>query len=184
MYCSKVNIPVTNPLFNKDHLVEKSTKSWVISSADLTDEFHGFLDSVGLRVFFPVMFRTPAFETSPIHIDGGIASSCGKLNYVFSGVGTKMSWYRPLVAEPTLTFIKGKEMRLRPFLSYAEQDAELVHSQELDQWNIVSVGVPHNIINNTAKDRYCLSVNISLKDAESKITFEDLLIVLRNYIVK
>ena len=103
-----------------------------------------------------------------------------KINYIFGGKNSYMQWYEPLAHS------KGLDQRTpsgnTPYVAFAEKDVIPVSKACLTGYNLVQVGIPHTIINDS-EERFCLSIVIS--DINKKrITMQQAQSVLKDYIIE
>lgn len=176
-YCTNLNFNI--PIFNTGVDLKKFTTAYQMqgSSKDLNHDLLKFLLKLGVKVlFFETFFMLPS-NNSTVHVDQ-TAGDYVKINYVYYGDNSFMNWYKPkdgIVKLPKITAI-GTE-----FLSYEENEVELLHSQEIGFPSLVQVGVPHSITN-PKDNRLCISLVLhSMKN--KRLTMDEALAIFKDYIV-
>lgn len=139
-----------------------------------------FLDKHNMYVFHNEIFFTPARFTSPIHIDHTSTDNHTKLNFVFDAVDSHMVWYTP--KDKFKPFNVQTTVINTKYCVFKYDDVFELHRAKVRMPSLVNAGIPHNIVNNTDKDRWCLSCVIRYKDRDKNIQIDEATKVFSDYI--
>jgi hypothetical protein len=156
-YCLDLSLDL--PLFKPGiDLVNNPTDSYYNSfnvidyiNSDLIKLFHN-KNLVFLPVF-EVFYSKPEF-VGPIHVDSALADLV-KINWVFGGKDSTMSWYEPMVHDKTVEAITPNNI----YIGYYPNEVKHVFTKTMQQNYpcIVQVGMPHNTTN-YLEPRCCVSL--------------------------
>lgn len=179
LYCNglALNCQVISDQVSKDIFTKQYHASFE-SEKILHPEFLFFLDRLNLETPYVESFYSPPnFETS-IHIDlsGGDYT---KINYIWGGANSEMHWYIPrssIQKEATISAAG------TPYLVYEPNEVYRVESVAMHSPSLVQVGIPHKITN-PSEYRLCLSIVITHKKTQQRVTMLDAIKIFKNYIV-
>ena len=153
-------------------------KHYKISKDLLSDDIIKFFNKFELTIRIVEIFYRPAGANSRIHIDTEKPGDFVKLNWVYGGKGSVMSWYAP---NENYTGV----MDSTPVESYAtyykQHQVILLHSQKVGQPSLVQVGIPHSIDNNLT-ERFCVSVVFEYNDTKERPMFSQAYEIFKDYI--
>jgi len=125
------------------------------------------LYSVDLDIYFGTLFSRPSHTVQSIHTDG---EAFAKINFVYNGEGSLMHWYQPKVG------VQGKIVTMKNgdfYTLYDKNECTRVWSVEPTSIGLTNAGVPHNVENNTNKQRWCISYHIQLRNSRKFPAYED-----------
>lgn len=149
---------------------------------DINPEFIELLHSHDLCIMYMESFYKKPRTVSTIHLDVD-SSSKSKINWVYKGKNSWMSWYqlRP-EKDPEKNLIYGFTMIDTPYYMARMCDVTQIDSCKITENPVlVEGGVLHNIFN-PIEDRFCLSVTIGSLKTRKNIPMEDSLKILKNFI--
>jgi len=144
----------------------KVNQHWLIKEDIINKEFLYFLAQLNLNIGNSnVLFYTPPFGHLGIHIDGDTLHNNCMINWVWGSNSHKMFWYELISPNmETKKFSNNDE-----YISIPASNAREIDSQEIKYPSLVKVGVPHSIENYDFNGRWCLSLDVNLKDKNEKI---------------
>jgi hypothetical protein len=153
-----------------------------LKKEDLHPKFLKICELKNLDVFSAEIFRNNSSYDNCIHVDaipGLQLDDLPKINFVFGNKECPMVWYKELVPK--------KRNDIKPTAvgsGYYEFPIDSV--QEIDRTYIrscciVQAGVPHTVINNSLRDRYCISIVVTKEN--NYFSFDQLVDEFKEYIV-
>jgi len=154
---------------------------WNLESKDLNPKFLTLLESKNLRFASAQVFKTNFFHPDwPIHVDADNGhGDFPKINWVYGNQECPMIWYKE--KDPTQPKV---EEIMAAGTGYYRIDPNGV--EELDRTfvktpTIIQAGVPHTVINDSGKARWCVSI-VLMKD-DHLLTFDELVKEFKDYAV-
>lgn len=109
--------------------------------------------NAGLGLREVQLFSTKPKDFTGIHIDGHEISNLGALNFVIDGIGY-MKWYS---SSNKNSFKLASEAKTN-YMLFRKQDCVEIDSCKITNLTLVQICVPHNIVNDSDKYRYCFSI--------------------------
>ena len=183
IYCADLKVPV-EPLEDYSELNQTSDEPhiWFAKQEHVSKQFRQWLDEQGLVMTYPpLIFYTPKGQQCGIHIDGYGVTDRACVNFIFSGAGSLMHWYK--LKEGYEITEQVETQAKTPYTLYQPYQVEHVYSHAVKFPSIVQTGVPHNITNHTAEPRWCISCDISKKEnPEAGLTMAEALEVFNKWI--
>jgi hypothetical protein len=136
---------------------------------DINPKLYDFFKKYNLGLSSFGLFYKPAPSFIKPHTDcqGG---DYVKINYIYGGKDSKMIWYKTKDTTNTISNIRGKAGL---FIPYHLNEVEKIYEQTLSEFNIVQVGIPHNILN-MIEPRWCLTIVICHESDRSRVTMQDI----------
>lgn len=179
----KLNLPfnVITPGFPKqcgtfEHLTEVTMFSYPKEGLD--SNLTALISGSGLSVYWSEIFYNPPHTSIPIHADTHHISNMAKINIHHGCSGSIIKWYNPL---PEFTNKAPLKTPLdTEYLMFEDNEALLIHSQEIDTISVMNAGVPHGFENNTDEPSWILSL-VLFKDGMNA-HFDDVLNVFQDYL--
>jgi hypothetical protein len=157
-----------------------SSWHWSLNIQDLNPKFIKLLESKNLQVVTAEVFKTNYFNQSwPIHIDGSDGrENIPKINWIYGNQECPMIWYKQ---KDQTQCIEAKITDTGT--TYYTFDADSV--EEIDRTfvrtpTIVQGAVPHTVINESGKTRWCVAI-VLMKD--DMLTFDQLVAEFKDYAV-
>lgn len=145
-------------------------------TSDITPEFMEILDVAELGIKHLQIFYRPGYSADMnafIHTDGyDVIPDLAKINYVISGRGNIMKWWRPL-SNTVLDKHRFKTEIGSKYLRFDEHECELLDQQDLAGLYVVNAGIPHSItMTNASIDnpRICVSITPTIKNSNKMIS--------------
>ena len=140
-----------------------------IDAKDINVKLYDFLNQNKLILCNCGIFYKPALSFIKPHTDcqGG---DYVKLNYIHGGKDSKMIWYKTKDTIPSKENINGKA---GSYIPYNLNEVEKIYEQTLSNYNIVQVGIPHNILN-MIEPRWCLTIVIYHQSDYSRVTMQEI----------
>jgi hypothetical protein len=164
----------------KDPALESSWH-WTLKTQDLNPKFLEIVNNKLLRVIHVEVFKTNFFHpTWAIHIDADNGlGDVPKINWVYGNQECPMIWYKE--KDPTH---RTEQKITATGTGYYTFDADTV--EEIDRTfiktpTIIQSGIPHTVINQSGKTRWCVS--IVLKKEDELLTFDQLVKEFSDYAV-
>ena len=158
-----------------------SSWHWTLKLKDLNPKFVTLLESKELYVIHAEVFKTNFFHpTWSIHIDADNGlGDVPKINWVYGNQECPMIWYKEKD-----TTQRTEQKTTATSTGYYTFDADAV--EEIDRTfiktpTIIQSGIPHTVINQSGKTRWCVS--IVLKKGDNLLTFNELVKEFSNYAV-
>lgn len=183
-YAVDLKIPVS-PLADYSSLNQTGNEPeiWFAKHEDVHNDFKKWLDEQGLVMTYPpLLFYTPAGQQCGIHIDGFAVADRACVNFILSGAGSLMHWYK--LKEGYEISEQVQTQAGTPYTLYQPYQVDHVYSHAVKWPTIVQTGVPHNIHNHTLEPRWCISCDISKKEnPEAGLTMAQALEVFKTWIV-
>ena len=143
------------------------------NKSDISVEFIDWLSSLNLVLGLTEVFLSIPGTYYGIHQDHDILTDFPKINWVFGKSTSYMNWYTLKTTGVIYTEETG------PYVVYAKEGVELLHSVELKSPSLVQAGVPHNIT--TLKDyRWCIST--AYKRNNKLLTYDDMVETLKPFL--
>lgn len=177
-YFSKLKFPdnINFDLFQ----YKKDKRNHIRSSKDaFGKEIGKILTDCQVSIHWIEAFYLGDFADHSIHCDGHELDNKAKLNYIVGGKGSKMIWYEPLSEDKIQ---KKTSWANTIYLGIYPEDVRILYSSHLSGFNLVNVGLFHNVYNQT-DDRYCLSACLIDSYTKERLTYNELQKRLRDYIV-
>jgi hypothetical protein len=177
-YFSKLNFPdnVNYDVFQ----YKKDRRNHIRSDKNaFGKEIEDLLSDLKIKIHWIEAFYLGNFADHSIHCDGHELDNKAKLNYIIGGKDSEMVWYEPLSDDKIQ---KKTSWANTIYLGIAPEDVRVVHSAHLSGFNLVNVGLFHNVYNKT-DDRYCLSACLLDQDSGERLTYNELQSRLKEYIV-
>jgi len=168
------------PLFKEGITINDLPKTYLTvldKEKIINEKIFDFFNSLNLKIkFVESFFKTPTAPQN-IHIDA-VGGDYTKLNWVFGGGESQMTWYKP---KTNLT----KEVSISPtgtrFLRFAESEVEETDRTSIMYPTLIQVGVPHDVINVT-ENRHCISFLFQNQDNKA-LTMQESVEIFKDYII-
>lgn len=178
---SILNNPKILFLHDRAKLDAASAYHWSLKVEDLHPQFLQIISKTNLQIDLVEVFKTNPYNKSwNVHIDvvdGKILYDLPKLNWVYLNNESVMVWYKEKIH-------KHKELKRTPtgteYLDFPLDEVEEIDRTQIDKVAIVQAGVPHTVINNSNKARYCVS--IIFKKDKKFISYYELVEEFRQYV--
>lgn len=174
-YCIPLNLdlyPLNKPITDYGTIPYQT-----IDSTDINEKLHDFFNHHKLILSDFGLFYKPAPSFIKPHTDcqGG---DYVKLNYIYGGKDSKMIWYKTkehILDKENITGNAGL------YIPYRFDEVEKIYEQTLSEFNIVQVGIPHNILN-LIEPRWCLTIVLKHCMNHSRVTMQEIKNILNlNY---
>lgn len=176
-FSAKLNLK--NNVFKSPlNLETLGNKTFHRRAANLHSDIYKLFDTLNLEIRLAEIFYIPSFDKIQIHEDGGEQTDVLKVNWIFGGLDSLMNWYSPVEAP-----IWRKTTLAVPYKLYAENQVQLIHSQQIEGPNLVQVGIPHNVVTNKFP-RFCLSILPVSKLTSQYLTFNEGLDTFSSFLVE
>lgn len=146
----------------------------------LHKDFLKFLESRGIEIRLLESFYSKPYYTQPIHKDdpsGG--NDMVKINIVFGGKDSYMSWYE--LKDPTVSPAEFKTLIDTSYTSYYPNQLDLVYTTSITSPCLVQVGVPHRIVN-FEEERICISL-VLVDEDDKRITMQQALEIFSDCLI-
>jgi hypothetical protein len=113
-------------------------------------------NELNLKISTVLLFQQLPNTECNIHFDGvdGVKARPAALNFIKSEPDTSMVWYDVLSPCKVYNVFPGNMV----ISHYEEEQVKEIDRAMLQGFNIVRVDVPHKVINNSDKIRWCLSI--------------------------
>lgn len=167
-FYKKLNIPVQvlrEPFDTAKHSVKRFEHFDV---NNFSTEYLEWIRGLGLQLVHAEIFYSVANTPYVIHQDHFKRTDFPKINFVFGGKNSKMNWYR--VKPEKLGNIPEPNIH-NPYMTFTQDQVDLVYSQELEGSCLVQAGVPHNVTLDT-ESRWCIST-VYLLDNKRLLTWAE-----------
>lgn len=158
-----------------------SSWHWTLKAHNLNPKFLEIINDKLLHVIHAEVFKTNFLNQSwPIHIDADNGrGDVPKINWIYGNQECPMIWYKEKDPEH-----RTAQQTTATGTGYYTFDADTV--EELDRTfiktpTIIQSGVPHTVINQSGKTRWCVS--IVLKKGDDLLTFDELVNEFKEYTV-
>ena len=140
-----------------------------IDPKDINLKLYDFFKQYNLALTSFGLFYKPTSSFIKPHTDceGG---DYVKINYIYGGKDSKMIWYKTKDIIHTKESATGKP---GSFIPYDLNEVEKIYEQTLSKYNIVQVGIPHNILN-MLEPRWCLTIVVRHQSDYSRVTMKDI----------
>lgn len=177
-YYHSLDIPYA-PLRNPSLLQRDRGPHWLLPESEVDPGFTQWIWGLGLTVTLAQVFYSYPGYRQPIHVDNSDPCSAGKLNWIYGGSNSTMTWYRPIKTKPSAQ----SQTPLRTVYQYwAEHEVELALRARLTEGpHLVEVGQPHRVINMGPDDRWAVSVVLG-RGRDRRLTLDQLAEVFRPWI--
>lgn len=171
--------PYTGPLIRPDFVpsFQSDVLRFIVVESGIESVYHPALiervQRCGLRITDYIVMVMPPHAVLAIHADGSVASTMGKLNYYVGGAGSRVEWFRPVVAtSPERMVNTGAK-----YLNYREDEVEFLYGTELSgSQHILNGGIPHRAVNGPVP-RVCITTVFRRSDGVP-VDFDAMLRVL------
>ena len=169
MYCCKLDLDI-EPLINSRCFNIKHSLWSDIPIEAINPELKIFLHEKELTIFRSEIFVRGIGDDSDIHIDGKYESDLGKINFIYQGKQSVMSWYKPKLDKSSFSI---NDKTSSSYIEYDQSEVELLHSEEnMDGCYLVQTGIPH-VVRNPHEIRYCICI-VPLNKKLQRPTFNEL----------
>jgi hypothetical protein len=140
-----------------------------IDPKDINLKLYDFFKQYNLALTsFGLFYKsTPNFIKPHTDCEGG---DYVKINYIYGGKDSKMIWYKTKDITHTKEGATGKP---GSFIPYDLNEVEKIYEQTLSEYNMVQVGIPHNILN-MLEPRWCLTIVVRHQSDYSRVTMKDI----------
>jgi len=143
----------------------------------INEKIFDFFKSLNLKINFVESFFKSPDTPRTIHTDA-LGGDYTKLNWVFGGGESQMTWYKP---KSNLN----KKVSFSPtgtrFLRFAESEVEETDRTPIIYPTLIQVGVPHNVVNVT-ENRHCISFVFRHQDNRT-LTMQESVEIFKDYII-
>ena len=176
-YCLDVNIGLDWILADQNYFSTVDLDPLIVNHFKLhnehfTAEFISWLESAGLELWFAELFYCPPNAGIFKHVDCVTPSDSCKLNWVYDQDQTLMRWFTlkdgaSLISDTTgigSTYLRAEH----------ESDYVLAHAHRIGKPSLVNVSVPHDVVNSSDAPRWCVSVAVKERGADTRIGFNRL----------
>ena len=197
MHYLHLNLKITDILTNKNILfkgvdpAKYESWHWELSVNDLHKDFVDIVNQLGLTVEHVHVFKTNPFNKSwTVHRDWFLDSKGGenlidipKLNWIYGDNTTVMTWYQTNngIDNPIKVNSVNSEDINASYYKYNSNDVHKIDQTVIAQSSIIQAGVPHDVMNSSGKNRWCVSVLFS-KDNQH-IGMEELTNLFKDYTI-
>jgi hypothetical protein len=138
-------------------------------------EFKKYLsDTFNLNITKSLLFQQLPKTECNIHLDGipGIQTRSAALNFILNSENTYMAWYD--ILKPSKTYNVYIDNLV--VAHYNEDQVEEKMRVQLTDFNLVRTDVPHKVVNNSDKIRWCLSMRFDVNK-----NFEEFIDIFKNF---
>jgi hypothetical protein len=177
---------IKNYPFWKDNVISdpKKASHFGIPEEFWSDELLNFFTTnkqqlINVEVFYSV----PNFKLT-IHSDGPYHGDYTKINWVFGGKDSQMIWYKNTKGNTDDKPISISVCNTQA-IRYTPDEVDVVYAEYLQGPNIVAVGCPHNVVNQS-EERFVVSAvfrNNETKNIDNRPTMEESIEIFKDYIV-
>jgi len=165
-YCTNLHFDY-DPIINKNYFLTPPTNNVYMSMIHIYEivsaKFILDMISVGITLRKDAeLFFTRTNQQGILHRDISITGPDAlmkeddyvKINFMFGGRNSLMNWYTP---NTDAVAIKSSSNNTgSPVESFLRSEVTHVHSATINYPSLVQVGIPHDITNNIAEDRYVI----------------------------
>lgn len=164
------------PLIEGYNIFDTKSPHIKISLDLINPELKDFLKSKGIVVTWIETFTKYPGTTGTIHTDVRYGDFT-KINWVFGGTDSSMLWYTP---KPGVlnTKLPLKTAVNSDYLSFLNDEVDLVYSEKLSGSYLVQVGAPHSV-HNPKEKRYCVSMVINDIRTRKRLSMNEALALLK-----
>ena len=158
-----------------------SSWHWTLKLKDLNPKFITLLESKDLHVIHAEVFKTNyANQSWPIHIDAdnGVGD-VPKINWIYGNQECPMIWYKE--KDPTNRTAQKTTATGTGYYTFDPGIVEEIGRTFIKTPTIIQAGIPHTVINQSGKTRWCVSV--VLKKGDDMLTFDQLVAEFKEYTV-
>lgn len=178
IFCQHLNLNI-QPL--QVHIDELPNDPWTLVSLDLINpELKTLFEELNLTLMSAALFVLQEGESGPVHADGKKLGDYAKINWSYN-TDHVMNWYKEKTNEQHIFQRESDDEKItsRPYVSYNNEDVDLISSEPIGFPSIVQVGVPHNVTN-LKGIRKCVSIAL-VRDSRF-ISMDNAIETFKNYI--
>lgn len=174
----KLEIPVkvfNNP-FNGMEYSNKRHHHFDLNN--FSDDYLSWLNRLNLTLVHAQILYS--FPDTPygIHQDHFKRTDFPKINFIYGGKNSRMNWYK--VKPEKLGKIREPEIN-NPYMTFSEDQVDLIYSQELEGVNLLQAGIPHNLTNDS-DPRWCIST-VYLLDNKRFLTWPEAVTLFNPFMI-
>lgn len=179
-YCNPLNFKCQILLKEKllDTLKLKYDTIVLMPNAFLHHDFIQIFQDKGLVISHLESFYSQENFIMPIHMDKDSNNDMTKINFIWGGLDSYMSWYK--IKDTSIPASYLETHNKTGYLSYPESNLDHMFSMPVHSPSLVQVGLPHNITNFSQK-RLCLSIVFKDKNFNN-ITMTKALELFKEYL--
>lgn len=186
IYCRELDLVFTHSKVVLNRLIAKCkdrTTNFQMGHTmrDVDPKLSAFLQQFNVRVDHYESFYTHPGSRISVHIDDEQFDNSCKINYVFGGAGSTMSWWEALdssrITHKT-TPIGTKYLYIEPEYSRKVYETTITSKPVL-----VNVGKFHKVDNPGSEPRYCLSHILWDIDKNQKLQWEDAVVKFKDFLL-
>ena len=146
----------------------------------INSELFNWLNSFGIDVEGVRYFESIPFTKYKIHSDSADRIAV-KLNFVYNSYNSKMLWFDVIKTPKDSTFTNVSNESIP---TYEFEDLKELYSTITDTHCLIDGGVIHQLVNsdNHGINRKCFSLKLTWLDKEKKLTWNDAVEILKDYI--
>jgi hypothetical protein len=179
IYYAHLNLLDIDPIIGDKNKLMKNYQS-LIDNNDLNPKLIDIMDNVGIKIPRAESFYSKPFYLQQIHTDN-LGGDYIKLNYVYSGFNSTMSWYSVKDSQHKLDIRYTPDLHTE-FIHFKYHDVELVDRVKIGaRSTLVQVGCPHSITNGN-EYRLCVSLILIDKNTGARLSMSDAVNRLSQYI--
>jgi len=163
------------------NLEESKLGHFYLPEENLTDEFHSWMESIGVHLWYSEIFQVPAHSTLFIHSDSLTPLDSCKINWVYDKGETFMRWYG---------LKNGAELKHQKnniggeyFACDDEDDYILKYQHKIGKPTLVNASEPHDVINNSDFPRWSVSLSFRKNGDDWRIGYNDFKNILQPWIM-
>jgi len=149
-----------------------------LDTEHINDEFFRLIDSLNLKLLYVEIFVKGPNYGPGVHVDHG-KISMAKLNWVYGGKDSYMTWYKVIPEK-----VSNLRINVTPINSYSvvypEDTVEEIFRSEIRCPSMIQSGIPHGI-HTSDEARYCYSA-VLLHKERGRLTFQEMVDLFKDYI--
>jgi hypothetical protein len=172
-----LDLDITWVLRDPSYLNSLDTKGesawhWRIDKDLLIADIFVWLDRYNLTTNWAEIFYTAGRSNIFLHVDEISPANICKLNWVYDQGDTVMNWYN---LKPGARISKMNNFVGGTYYGCDWSEVEHAAAHKIKRPTLVNAGVPHDVRNNSDYPRWCVSLALSDKTSQLRISFDEVL---------
>lgn len=145
-------------------------------------ELIDWLDTFGLEIKYSRYFYSPKDFQFPLHIDVmDYPNNYVRLNFIFGGVGSYMTWYELLDKNDNHNFTFHTSENNETVRSYNRDKVKLIDKGYVKSGALVNTGIIHTMY--TPEDRHCFAFFMKEKGKDKRLEWDRALEIFDGYFI-
>ena len=177
-YVTKLNLPIDVEFDFEKYLVYNKAQNAadkLVAPSNLVE----LLTKHGMIIDWLEVFVLRPGQNHPIHTDGPEIDNKAKFNYIVGGAGSKMRWY-----DSTLENCRVHVTSTGNTCMLAKNPATIktLYEEEIRGFVVAKVGILHDVTNPNEM-RFCLSLALHDAVTDARLSYEEVVDRLSDYII-